>query len=108
VESLGSGDAGNAINAYFNQLMQFVYAALTLSFFFLLRKKEERGEDRVIIPLILIGAVLYHALFEAKSQYAIIYVPMMLPYAAYGVKKLSEAIPLRRKGTEKANANTQV
>jgi hypothetical protein len=44
----------------------------------------------MLIPLILIGAVLYHALFEAKSQYAVLYVPMMAPYAAFGLKKFGE------------------
>jgi hypothetical protein len=105
--SLGTGEASDSINAYFNQLMQFVYAGLTLGLFFLLRKKEERSEDRIIIPLILVGAVLYHAVFEAKAQYAIIYVPMILPYAAFGVKKLSESIRIGKK-SEMKNAQIRV
>jgi hypothetical protein len=104
--SLGTGDASNGINAYFNQLMQFVYAGLALGLFFLLRRKEERREDRIIIPLVLVGAVLYHAIFEAKSQYAIIYVPMILPYAAFGMKKLSESIHLGNKTELKNRADT--
>ncbi len=92
IESLSKGPASDAFNAYCNQLMQFVYIAMTVAFFVFLRKKEERSEARMIIPTILVGAVLYHALFEAKSQYAIIYVPMMLPYAAYGMKRLSETV----------------
>lgn len=92
VRSLSKGEASDAINAYFNQLMQFVYVAMTISFFVLLRKKDERSEARMIVPVILIGAALYHAIFEAKAQYAIIYVPMMLPYAAFGMKALSERI----------------
>ncbi|MEN6563792.1 MAG: hypothetical protein ABFD11_09625, partial [Christensenella sp.] len=104
--SLSTGKASDAINAYFNQLMQFVYAALTIGLFFLLREKKERGEDRIVIPLILVGAVLYHALFEAKSQYAILYIPMMLPYAAFGVKKLSDRIFLRHDAKQEIHANT--
>ena len=36
-------------------------------------------------------------LFEAKAQYAIIYVPMMLPYAAFGMKKLMEKVTSQKK-----------
>ena len=92
IKSFSKGEASDAFNAYCNQLMQFVYVAMTISFFVLLRKKEERSEAHMIVPMILIGAVLYHALFEAKAQYSIIYVPMMLPYAAYGIQRLSDAI----------------
>lgn len=108
VISLGTGEASNVVNAYFNQLMQFVYAGFTVSLLFLLRKKEERGEDRIIIPLILVGAVLYHAVFEAKAQYAIIYVPMILPYAAYGLKKLSENIRIggKKESAQSADINS--
>ena len=97
VQDLGKGNAAEIMNDYLNQLMQFVYVTMAVGFFILLVKKEERSEVRMIIPLILVGAALYHALFEAKSQYAIIYVPMMLPYAAYGVKQLSERIRFKKK-----------
>ncbi len=89
VQSLGTGAAGDAVNAYFNQLMQFVYAALTVSLAILLFRRGQRSEERMIVPLILLGAALYHALFEAKSQYAIIYVTMMLPYASFAVTTCS-------------------
>jgi hypothetical protein len=97
VKSLGTGEAGTAMNAYFNQLMQFVYVAVAVGFFAMLIQKSERDEARAIIPLILIGAAMYHALFEAKSQYAIIYVPMMLPYAAFGIRWLGEKLPKLKK-----------
>ncbi len=100
--NLSKGAASDSVNAYFNQLMQFVYVALAISFFVLLRKKTERNEARMIIPMILVGAVLYHALFEAKAQYSIIYVPMMLPYAAFGIHALSECIKARKEKLPKS------
>ncbi len=90
VIGLGAGTASDAINAYFNQLMQFVYVSMTITLIVLCFQREKRNEQRMIIPLILFGAALYHALFEAKSQYAIIYVPMMLPYAAFGMAHLHD------------------
>lgn len=92
VKDLQMGEAGDGLNAYFNQLMQFVYVALALALLALALYRSERSEARMLIPLVLLGAAAYHALFEAKSQYAIIYVPMMLPYAAYGVKRCAFAV----------------
>ncbi len=92
VTSLGKGEAGETLNAYFNQIMQFVYVSLTIGLAVLCFQKNERSEGRMIVPLILFGAALYHALFEAKAQYAIIYVPMMLPYAAFGIKRLHDRL----------------
>ena len=104
VESLGTGEASNAVHAYFNQIMQFVYVTMAVSFLALLLKKKERDEARMIIPLVLVGAAIYHALFEAKAQYAIIYIHMMLPYAAFGVAMLGEAL---RKRNEKRQAKKE-
>lgn len=40
---------------------------------------------QAILPLIFLGGVLYHLLFEAKSQYAYPYIVYMLPVAAQGL-----------------------
>lgn len=90
IQSFGTGSADKAATQYFNQLMQFVYLFAGIAFYTFMVRRDERDEARMLIPLILIGAVLYHALFEAKSQYAVLYVPMMAPYAAFGLKKFSE------------------
>ena len=38
----------------------------------------------------VLGGLLYHLLFEAKSQYAVGYVLLMIPIAAYGIMHLSD------------------
>ena len=35
-----------------------------------------------VLAVALFGGWLYHMLFEAKSQYLVIYLPMMVPFAA--------------------------
>lgn len=110
VSSLGTGEAGETFYAYLNQIMQFVYVSLTIALAVLCFHKNERDEGRMIIPLILFGAALYHALFEAKAQYAIIYVPMMLPYAAFGIKSLHDRLIRKlfaKKEAGKTHANTE-
>jgi hypothetical protein len=49
-------------------------------------------EGVVLLPLILLGAVLYHSLFEAKSQYSYIYIPMLQPFAAFAVVWASDSL----------------
>ena len=40
------------------------------------------------LPLVLLGAFGYHLLFEAKSQYACTYIPLLVPTAAYAMNKV--------------------
>ena len=42
------------------------------------------------VPLIILGGMLYHLLFEAKSQHSQGYFILMLPVAAYGFAKWFE------------------
>ena len=39
----------------------------------------------VLLPLVLLGGFGYHLLFEAKSQYILTYIVLLLPYAAYAL-----------------------
>ena len=106
IASMSVGRASDAIHSFFNQLMQFVYVLMTAAFLTLLFRKRERDEARMVIPLAIFGAVIYHLFFEAKSQYAIIYIHLMMPYAAFGVKMLSDSI-FRRKGEREDNPTVQ-
>ena len=41
-----------------------------------------------LLPLIILGGVLYHLLCEAKSQYAFAFFMLMIPIGAYGLHLL--------------------
>ena len=58
--------------------------------------RSRRLED-VLIPTVLIGGFLYHTVCEAKSQYIIPYLVLLLPLAAYGAATVLSRIPIRRK-----------
>lgn len=90
ISAMGTGEPAEAINGYFNQLMQYVYLGVVLGFILLFSGKGAAQEEHMTVPLILLGAVLYHALFEAKAQYALIYVPLIIPYCAYAYAALTE------------------
>mgnify|MGYP001365195669 CR=1 FL=1 len=62
-------------------VQQIVYVGFALSLLILLRK---RSVEQLILPIAIVGGVLFHLLFEANSKYALSYLPLFLPYAAYG------------------------
>ena len=65
-----------------NQFQQLVFLGMLFGLLRLWRKKDLL---RCLLPLIVLGGLLYHLLFEAKSQYALPYFLLMTPIAAYGL-----------------------
>ncbi len=54
---------------------------------------KHRGDvTMLILPVTVIGGILYHLLFEAKAQYAYPYMVYMLPLAAQGLSIVEEAM----------------
>ena len=86
----GSGARRTA--AVMNQVQQLIFLGMLLGAFSLWRGKDIR---RCLLPLIILGGLLYHLLFEAKSQYALPYFVLMLPVAAYGFYKLFQRVEFR-------------
>lgn len=91
-DSLCYGAGADGLNAYFNRLVEVVYVLFALSMAFLLFDRKARTEEMLLLPVTILGAALYHALFEAKSQYALPYLVMMLPYCAYAATRLSQRL----------------
>ena len=50
---------------------------------------------RALLPLILLGGLSYHLLFEAKSQYALPYFMLLLPLAGAGLTALFRKVEFR-------------
>lgn len=72
-----------------NYYQQLIFFGFTLGLVCLMRNKGIRAS---IFPLIVLGGLLYHLLFEAKSQYAMPYIILMIPVAAYGFVLLSDRV----------------
>ena len=77
------------VKAFMNIYQQLVFFGFTLGLFRILRK---RDMIFALLPLTILGGMLYHLLFEAKSQHSQCYFVMMLPVAAYGLAKFYELI----------------
>ena len=67
--------------AFMNQVQQLVFLG-TLSA--LLRLWRRKDVNACLPIVVLLGGLLYHLLFEAKSQYALPYYILLFPMAAYG------------------------
>ena len=66
-----------------------IYGGALLSVSMLFRR---RTDAALILPLIILGGVLYHVLFEAQSRYALNYLPLFAPVAAYGILALGSVV----------------
>lgn len=73
---------GVALEKEMDYSLQVLYAGFALGLIVLLRKRES---GQIIFPIAIVGGVLFHLLFEANSKYALTYLPMIAPIAAYGI-----------------------
>lgn len=91
-------DGEAALKGWMNFYQQLILLGLLLCLAELWRRREI-GES--LLPLILLGGMLYHLLFEAKSQYALVYFWLMIPLAAWGAAALfARLFPPRRYAAE--------
>lgn len=86
------GSGAKRMLATMNVYQQFVFLCLLFGLIRLWRKKDLL---RCLLPLVMLGGLLYHLLFEAKSQYAMPYFVLILPIAAYGLFTLFRKVELR-------------
>ena len=75
-----------------DKIQLFVYISTLAG---LIRMWRKRDLLRALLPLIWLGGLSYHLLFEAKSQYAMPYFVLMMPIAAYGLFTLYRRVALR-------------
>ena len=75
-----------------NQVQQLVFLGALLGMPGLWRRKRI---SQCLLPVIVLGGLLYHLLFEAKSQYALPYFMLLVPLAAWGLSRLFSRIEHR-------------
>lgn len=74
-----------AVQTLMKLYQQLIFFGFTLGLLVMLRHR--RLTDS-LLPLAVLGGMLYHLLFEAKSQYVLGYFVLMVPVAAYGLRVL--------------------
>ena len=73
------------VKSFMDGYVELIFALTALAAMFLMKNREI---DHALLPTVILGGFIYHALFEAKSQYAIVYLVLMLPLAAYAMEEL--------------------
>ena len=96
VESMVYGEWNLRLKAYFNQYIQIIYACFLLGLWFAAGKRPV-PLPVLVLPMAFFGAFVYHLLFEAQSQYVLVYLPVMLPFCAFGLTRLADKLPLPKK-----------
>lgn len=93
-ETLLDEPFAEGLSAYMRVELILLYGGFLLGAVLLLRK---RTEAQLVLPLIVFGGVLYHLIFEAQSRYALSYLPLFAPIAAYGLVSVRLAFLRKRK-----------
>jgi len=83
----------DSLKSLMNFYQQLILCGLVLALAGLWRRREI---CQCIFPLIILGGVLYHLLFEAKSQYALAYFLLMVPLAGWGLTAFFEKVSPRK------------
>ena len=78
-------DGEGEVKAYMSRFQEIIFIAALAGALTLFKRK--RIAD-ALLPTIFLGGFIYHALFEAKSQYAITYFVFLIPLAAYALNRL--------------------
>ncbi len=87
------------VEQYMNLVQQFIFFACLLGGIYCIKNK---NKDITLLMLVVIGGILYHLLFEAKSQYFITYFILLVPICSYGLDMLlSDVKRLIAKGMKK-------
>jgi len=83
--ALYSDAFGSFYELFTGKLIKVMYFGFAICAVVLLFR---RTNEQLIFPIIILGGGLFHLIFEAKSQYVLEYLPLMLPLVAYGASSL--------------------
>ena len=76
----GKGEA--AARRYMDVFAQLVFVGMIAALLLMLRRREYTS---LILPLTLLGGMMFHMMWEGKSQYILPYFMLMIPSAAWGL-----------------------
>lgn len=103
--ALYSDAFGSLYQLFTGKLIKVMYFGFAICAVVLLFR---RTNEQMIFPIIILGGGLFHLIFEAKSQYVLEYLPLMLPLVAYGVFSLGRFVAHLKnaKAASEAKADT--
>lgn len=93
VDSVYTGGLNKVLDRWFNYYNMMIYIFFAAGMAFLLIRKKLSPEF-IILPAAVLGGIIHHMIYEAKSQFVLPYFILLIPFAAYG---LIESIPALNK-----------
>ena len=99
-ESLYTGTLNRILQGFMNAYQLLIYASVLL--LLIRRRKTKEPLEWYILLIAVIGGVLFHLLWEAKSRYVLPYFVFMLPMAAAGLYEIKEMLQHGRTKDETA------
>lgn len=84
LDSVYTGGLHKVLDLWFNYYTMIIYLFFTAGMVWMVVKKKLQAEA-IILPVTVLGGILYHLLFEGKSQYLLTYFILLIPFAAYGI-----------------------
>lgn len=103
-----AGESYSALAEYMNVTQLFVYMSAFAGIFICFRKKDIFCSSLILIVL---GAFLYHMIFEAKSQYILPYYILLLGFSGVGTEflttKFTELRNRKKQHTEPVTATAE-
>lgn len=84
------GALRTALEGYMNVFQQALYLLSGVGALEGVCRK--RKPEELVLPLILLGGVAYHLIFEAKSSYSYMYILLLMPLAVQGLNVLANVL----------------
>ena len=88
--SMYDGNIKKLLEHFMDPYQLLIYGSIL--FLLLYRRKEKRSVEWYILLIGVLGGVLFHELWEAKSRYVLPYFIIMIPMAAAGLSELGDAV----------------
>jgi len=101
VQNIYTGDANTNVTNYMSRYQELIFLFTFISALYMFKNKK-LNMLHVSLMLIILGGFFYHLLFEAKSQYIVIYFVTCVPIAGYGLFSFLESIQKRINKTPNA------
>lgn len=81
-------DGADNVTEYMNIFQMFVFLCSLTGIYICIKNKKEFDIFTCSLPLIILGAFLYHMFAEGKSQYILPYFLLLCGYSSYGLNYL--------------------
>ena len=91
VEDVYSGGLSKLLDNWFNYYVMIIYLSFTAGMIWLIVRRK-LSPQTIILPIAVLGGIMYHMIFEGKSQYLLPYFILLIPFAMYGFIESMKAL----------------